>query len=425
MHIRSRQISLRIVGRAVAGVLFFVVGLAGVSGPAVAQPEFPGAPDDPSINLRVYPLDTWSPRVGAGVGAGLVMHHLGRRHAQGLLTIGPAQHEQVASFAWASANPNRARQYVLARARGLHTNRDWFYGLGPNASENARQSIERSALTVQVRAGQHVLGRRLLVQPHLSFSTHRVDRVAAAAAARLDDRSQTHLRQLASDRVGTLSPEQTGLQVGVDVQYDTRSQAPRPTRGLLFKAGWTRYIGVSSSFLNYDRLDIETHGFLPLKGAHHLVGRLSVSHTGARGRASVPYYLRPTLDGPLVPGWARHRFVDSDRLIGSVLYRFPITQPFGLVQVGGHLGAHAASVYDDVFSDATLDVTFEESPNLSPSSVPLRPAASLGLHLGLSFRQTPSLDLALGVSPEGVTGVRFSLTQDLQTLRRPHHRIRR
>jgi hypothetical protein len=353
------------------------------------------------------------------------MHHLGRRHAQGLLTVGPAQHEQVATIAWTSVNPNRARQYLLARARGLHTNRDWFYGLGPGTSENARQSIERSALTVQVRAGQHGLGRRLLVQPHLTFSTHRVDRVPAPSAAGLDRRSQTHLRQLASDRVGTLSPEQTGLQVGIDVQYDTRPAESRPTQGLLLEVGWTRYIDVSSSFLNYDRLDLEAHGILPLGGKHHLAGRLSFSHTVTRGRASIPYYLRPTLGGSLVPGWARHRFVDSDRLIGSVLYRFPIAQPFGLARIGGHLGAHAASVYDDISSDATLDLTFEAAPPPASASVPLRPAASLGLHLGLSFRQTPSLDLALGVSPEGVTGVRFILTQNLQALRRPHHRIRR
>jgi hypothetical protein len=117
--------------------------------------------------------------------------------------------------------------------------------------------------------------------------------------------------------------------------------------------------------------------------------------------------------------------VDSDRLLGSVLYRFPIAQPFGIAELGGHVGVHASSVYDDLFDDAALDLTFEESPDLDPSSVPLRPAASVGLHLGLTFRKVPSLDLALGVSPEGVTGVRFTLNQDLQALRQPHHRIRR
>ena len=416
--------------RLLAGVLGGLVLLGGgavlgTAPRAAAQVGFPGAPDEPGINLRIYPLDTWTPRVGVGTGAGLVLHHLGRRHAQGLLTVAPARHEQVATAAWASANPDRARQYVLVRARGLDTNRDWFYGLGPGSSNDARQSIERSALTFEVRVGQHFLDQRLLLQPRLKLSGHRVDRVPAPSAAGLDDQSRVHLQQLASDRVGSLSPEQTGLRVGVNLQYDTRPPAARPRRGILLEAGWSRYVDLSASLLHYDRFDLAAVGSLPLYGAHHLVARLSLVHTAARGRAAVPYYLRPTLDGPLVPGWVRHRFVDSDRLVGSLLYRFPLVQPFGLVDLGGHLGVHAASVYDDVFSDAALDLTFEEAPDLDPSSVPLRPAASLGLHLGLTFRQTPSLDLALGISPEGITAVRFTLNQDLQALRQPHHRIRR
>ena len=415
-HFRRRLVALMLL---VGGS----VGLA--AAPASAQPDFPGAPGEPGVNLRVYPLDAWSPRVGVGIGAGLVVHHLGRRHAQGLLTVAPARHEQVATLAWASANPKRARQSVLVSARGLHTNRDWFYGLGPGSSDDARQSIERSGVELQVRVGHHFLNRRLLVQPHLGLSAHRVDRVPAPSAAGLDARSQTHLGQLASDQVGPLSPEQTGLQVGVDVQYDTRPPTDQKTRGILLEGGWSRYVDLSASFLNYDRFDLAAYGFLPLRGAHHLVGRVSLARTVARGRAPVPYYLRPTFDATLVPGWARHRFVDADRLIGSVLYRFPIAKPFGLVDLGGHLGVHAASVYDDVFEDAALDLAFDESISADRSSVPLRPAASIGLHLGLSFRQTPSLDLALGVSPEGVSTVRFTLNQDLQALRQPHHRIRR
>lgn len=422
MHMRSVPISSRLFWCLLAGLLIAgTLGMAPV--PAAAQTGFPGAPDEPGINFRVYPLDTWSPRVGVGIGGGLVVHHLGRQHAQGLLTLAPARHEQVATLAWASANPERARRYVVVSARGLHTNRDWFYGLGPTSSEDARQSIERSSLQFGVRAGRHFLDQRLLIQPHLGLLAHRVDRVPAPSS-KLDDRSQTHLQQLASPRVGPLDPQHTAIQVGMDVQYDTRSPMTRPTEGLLLEARWARYVGVSSSFLNFDRLHLGVYGYLPVGGAHHLVGRVSLAHTAAHGRASVPYFLRPTLDGTLVPGWARHRFVGSDRLIGSVLYRFPLAQPFSVFQLGGHVGAHAASVYDDFFDDATLDLTFEDAMQPEVSPVPLRPAASIGLHLGLTFRQTPSVDLALGVSPEGVTAVRFTLNQDLQALRRPHHRIR-
>jgi hypothetical protein len=392
--------------------------------PAAAQVGFSGAPEESGLNVRVYPLDTWSPRVGAGVGAGLVVHHLGRQHSQALLTAAPAQHEQVATVAWASANPNRARQYVLVSARGLHTNRDWFYGLGPGSSSDTRQSIERSAVQIRLRTGQHLLNRRLLVQPHVGLSAHRVDRVPAPSAPGLNTRSKTHLQQLASDPIGPLQSGHTGLRVGVDAQYDTTPQDSRSTRGLRLEAGWVRYTGFTSSVLVYDQLDLAAMGHVPLGGAHHLVGRLSLTHTVARDQGSVPYFLRPTLGGSKVPGWDRHRFVDSDRLIGSVLYRFPLARSFNVIRLDGHLGVHAASVYEDVFSNAAFDLTFEESPNLDPSSVPLRPAASIGTRIGLLFRELPALDLAVGLSPEGVTAVRFTLSQDLQALRPSHHQLR-
>ena len=400
--------------------------MCGLSVSPAAGQGFPGAPSEPGVNGRLYPFDTWSPRVGAGVGAGLVVHHAGRRHAQALFTVAPARHEQVATAAWASANPQQARQYVLISARGLHTNRDWFYGLGPGSSLDARQSIERSSARLRIRAGQQMLGQRVLLQPHVGLSMHRVDRVPDPSSSALNAGSRRHLQQLASDQTGPLAPGYTGLHVGVDVQYDTRPQGDTPpTRGLLLEAGWTRTVALTSSVLQYDRVDLGAYGFVPLGGTHHLVGGLSVAHTVARRRASVPYYQRPLLGGARVPGWARHRFVDSSRLIGRLLYRFPLARPLSVLRVDGHLGIHAASVYDNVFTDAALALTFDESPSTGGSSVPLRPAASVGVQLGLSFREVPAVDLALGLSPEGVTGVRFTLRQDLQALRPAHHQLRR
>jgi len=406
------------------GFLLLTAGLSFLSQTATAQTGFPGAPDEPGVNLRVYPLDTWSPRAGVGIGAGLVLHHLGRRNAQGLLTAAPARHEQVATAAWASANPARARRYVLVDARGLHTNRDWFYGLGPGAAEEARQSIERSAVTMRIRGGQHFWNRRLVVQPHVGLALHRVDRVPRPDAMALDSRSQAHLQQLANTRVGPLDPDHTGLRVGLALQYDTRTPQSSDLRHMLLRARWMRSFGLGASLVRYDRLALTAQGTVPLGGAHRIQGRVSLDRTVARGRAAVPYYLRPTLGGGNVPGWARLRFADSDRLLGRLLYRFPLAKLLNAIRVGGHLGVHAANVYDDVFSDAALDLSFDETLTPVKGSVPLRPAASVGVHLGLLFRQTPSLDLALGVSPEGVTGVRFALTHDLQALRPPHHRLR-
>lgn len=409
-----------------AGAFILLLGLlVSWAAPAAGQPAFPGAPSEPTVNLRIYPFDLWSPRVGLGVGAGLVFHHFGRSNAQALLTFAPAQHEQVATGAWASANPRRARRYVLVNARGLHTNRDWFYGLGPGSTLDARQSIARSAVQVRVRVGQAFLDHRLIIQPHLGVSTHRIDRVPNPTASSLGRPSRTHLRQLASSTLGPLSPQQSGLRAGVAVLYDSRSHPSRSTGGVLLQGRWSRYLDLTSSVVRFDQFDLGAYGFLPLGGSHHLAGRLHLTLTSPRGRAAVPYYLRPTLGGSRVPGWARTRFVALDRFLTSMLYRFPILQILGVVDFDGHVGVHAASVYDAFFSEARAKLTFEESLSSGRASVPLRPSASAGLHVGLSFRETPSLDFALGLSPEGVTAVRFTFSQNLRALRPPHHRTPR
>lgn len=394
-------------------------------GPARGQAEFPGSPAEPGVNLRVYPLDTWSPRVGIGVGGGLVVHHIGRSNAQGLLTFGPAQHEQVAGLIWASANPRRARRYVIFNTRGLHTDRDWFYGLGPRSTDDARQAIERSSIQIRLRAGRTFLDRRLVIQPHVALTAHRVDRIPSPSDPRLSPATRTHLQQLASDGVGPLDPNQTGLRAGLGVEYDTRLDA-QSDAGVRLRASWSRYVDVSSSFVQFDALDFGIYPTIPLTGEHRLSGRFELSLTPSRGRAAVPYYLRPTLEAAVVPGWARHRFVDSDRLVTSVLYDFPVARVFGVLNLEGHLGVHASSVYDDFFSDAAFEVSFDETLPASGSSIPLRPSASAGLRLGLSFREVPSLDVAVGLSPEGIAVARFTLSQDLQSLRLgPHHAIRR
>lgn len=405
-------------------VALLLVGLLLGPGVASAQVDFPGAPGEPGVNLRVYPLDLWSPRVGVGLGAGVVLHHLGRSNAQGLLTFAPARHEQVATAAWASANPRRARQYVMIDGRGFHTNRDWFYGVGPRSSPDARQSIERSALQAQIRTGQAFLDHRFVVQSHIGLSAHRIDRITRPSDPDLTSRSQTHLRQLSNDDLGVVGREQTGVRVGVAARFDSRPREARPTRGVRALAQWSRYLDVSSSLVRFDEIDLAVHGHLPLGGSHRLSSRLRLTLIEPRGRAPVPYYLRPTLGGSLAPGWARHRFVDSDRFIGSALYRFPLARVAKVVTLEGHLGVHAASVYGQFPSDAAFDLTFDERLDPTLTSVPLRPSTSVGVHMALSFRQAPSLDLALGVSPEGVSGVRFTFRQDILTLRPPHHDIR-
>lgn len=373
--------------------------------PAAAQPGFSGAPDDTGFNFRVYPADVWGPRSGPGIGLGVVGHNLARRHDQWLLTAAPARYEQVATAAFASANPRRATRYVLVDSRALHTDRQWY---GP---PEQRTVLERTELRTRIRVGRALFQRTVLIQPHVTLSHQSVDAVNQPANG--------------PDRINAALPapgiHQTGLRAGVEFQFDTRDRPVLATQGFLLQAKWDRYVPLEGADLQFDQVDLDAYGYLPLGGGHRFVPRLSLTLTRTRSDVPVPVFELPTLGGSRVPGWARGRFVDSDRLIGSVLYRFPLFRYEKLAAVEGHLGGHLASVYGNLSDQFTTSVSFEENPRLNSSDRPLRPAASAGIRFAVPLRPHVSLDLAVGMSPEGATAVRLSFVRSLQSLRFPHH----
>lgn len=402
MHTTVRAIQSRCAPLAGWALLLMSLTLGGAS-PAIAQPSFPGAPDERGSNARVYPADLWSPRVGFGVGASFVGHNLLRKHDQWLVSAAPAQHEQVATAAFASANPQPANRYVLFTMRALHTDRDW---LGPPSQ---RTVLDRSALRARVRVGQTVL-ERLLVQPHLTLMHHQVD--------------DTSVPTTGPKEVPPLPPagsEQTGARLGVDLRYDTRDRLSVTTRGLLLQGTWDRYVPLNDRDLRFDQVDLDAYGYVPLGGVHRIASRLSLTLTENRGNETVPVYMLPTVGGAVVPGWARSRFVASERLLASTLYRFPLLHFEDLLTLEGHVGLHLAGVYETLGEQFSPSISFDDPGVPNGSTRPLRPSASAGLRFAMPRREHIDIELAAGISPEGVSLVRFSLVRSLQTLRSPHH----
>ena len=375
--------------------------------PAPAQPAFPGAPNGPSLNLRVYPADVWGPRTGAGVGIGLVGHGLARRNDQWLLTAAPARHEQVATLSFASANPREARRYVIVDGRALHTDRDWQ---GP---PDDRLVLERSSARARLRLGQTLLGGHLLLQPHLAVETHRVD------AVRAPSRLPPTLRR-ASGAIPTPGATDTGLRAGLGLQLDTRAALTRYATGVRLQATWDRYTALEGSGLRFDQFDGALLGTLALGGLHRFDLRAGATITRPRTSDPVPTVLRPSLGGALVPGWTRSRELGRDRLFGGLLYRFPLWTWGRVATLEGHVGGHLAATYQRVEDQFALHIQFDDAPP-RPADVPLRPTASVGLRVAVPSRPHANLDVALGLSPDGVSAARLSLIQPLQTLRPLHH----
>jgi hypothetical protein len=333
-----------------------------------------------------------------------VVHDLGRPGSRILASGAVAQHASVVALSVTSTTERRAAdRYVVVDARWADTDRQRFYGRGPAASSDARLNLDLRSWWARLRVGVRLLGG-LRVQPRVSVVG---GEVRPGSPADLP--------------AGTASgAEARLLQPGVDVILDTRNRTAAATRGVRIQAGAFRAFGLDDSALRYDRLSLAAQGFLPLGGRHRLAGRLRVDATARRGDARVPFFLLPRLDGRTVPGFARGRFFGSERVVASALYRFPIARPWNLFHLDGHLGVHAASVYDD-FGQFTPAVSFDERLDAGRTTYPLRPAVSAGLRLGPVFRDETYVGLAAGWSPDGLTLVHFRLGSPLDLIHPPHH----
>ena len=383
-----------------AALLLLAAAMIGLLQSAAGQVGFPGAPndlDEHGVNVRVYPADFWGPRTGIGAGVGVVGHNLARPHDQWLLTAAPARYEQTGTVSFASADPHRARRSVLVDARVLHSDRDW---LGP-------WTLDRSAVRGRVRLAQTFLDRHVLVQPHVT--------------ALFTEVSAVNNREGFPDARRAVSPSPavdayTGLRPGVSIRYDTRGNAPQRRRSLRLQGTWDHYVPLAGPDLQFDQFDLDAYGTLPLYKRHRLGLRLHATVTTG-GRP--PLSMQPTLSGTVVPGWKRAQFVGPDRLLGSLLYRFPLWSPIGLPLLEGHLGGHLANVYQDL--GAQFSPTIRRDASVSTTDPPLRPSASAGLRLEIPMRPRAALDLAVGVSPDGVTATTVTFTRRLQSVRLPHH----
>lgn len=303
-------------------------------------------------------------------------------------------------------NPTKAQTFVLFDARARRTNRQWVYGLGPASSNDARTRVGLTTGFVRLRIGHREFDRRLLIQPFIQGDLNNAWDVA--------DNTPANLGQ--SDDLGT----QLGARYGFDMAFDRRDREYGTTRGILVQATLFRYAELSNALIAYDRLLTGIYGYVPLGGRHRLAVRAHLTLTNDRSDVPLPFYQQVRLDGRIVPGFARDRFFGNDRIVTSLLYRFPIYTVADLITVEGHVGVHAASVYDDLGTQFALDATTDASVVADPT-VPLRTAVSTGLRLGPIFRDETYLDLAVGAGPDGVTGVRMTFRRPLTQIRPPHH----
>jgi outer membrane protein assembly factor BamA len=339
-----------------------------------------------------------------------------------LLTAAPARFEQVATLSYATRHPSTARTYGIVSTRYARTTRDWFYGFGPFSDEDTRVAFELQTIQTGLRVGTRLLPS-VRVQGHGRVEHYRLYDGELPDASGSDPAvayARTVLDLNTDARPAGAKLTHTGAAGGVDVTYDRRDRRALTRSGVLVRVSGKGHATLGGAEVSFLRSDVEVAGWLPVIGRHRLAVRLRLTQTHALDAASgTPHFLLPTLGGRLVPGLQRRRYTGEDRILASALYRFPIASVLGFT-IEGHAGIHAASVYTDVGDQFDLRFSGWNEPEPG-ATVPLVNAASAGVTVGPIFRDETYLDVAVGVGPEAVTGVRFSFTYDVNSPRPPHH----
>lgn len=371
------------------------------------------------LGLRVYPLAFWGPQSGVGLGAGLSLKHLGWDGSQLLATALPAAHRGVYTLGFATADPYTTPLYGLLDLRVEANGRQWYYGIGPATSADHQIAVDLQSAHARLRLGGYIVPQTVLLQPHVGIAYHftrSFRNVDDGAVDALDPASRAALLSGAGRLSGT-GDRQTGFTYGFDAVIDTRDLHDRPHRGVMLQARFERYTELRDADLQFNQYEANVSGYLPLAPHHTIALRAQGAVTDAEGTVPIPFYLVPRLDGRAVPGLRRERFFGNDLVLLGASYQFPLHRWLDLFKVEGRVGLDVASVYNDVFDEFEASISFDETLSAPRAQYPLRPAASLGLRLMPLFRDEVYVDVAVGISAEGVTAVRFRFTPSFRALR--------
>lgn len=385
---------------------------------APARPDTLPAKPPVEGRWKVYPGGFYHASRGVGVGVGYQVDHLGWAGSRLLVRAEPSQRRGRYSASFFTRRPEEARTFAMVRGYGETTGARYYYGIGPATARGNRLAVERRLVEAELRAGHHLMRRRLLLQPNARLVVHAgvaARERDAGARARLDTASAANLAFVLGGPPG-VDTWQQGVAAGLDAVLDLRP-AGRDDRGVLLTGTAWQYRGLDPGGVRFVRTTAGAYGFVPVRSGHTFALRALVALTHDQGRHAVPFYLLPTLDGTLVPGLTRYRFAASDLLALTAEYRVQVGRFLNTAALELSGTASLAGVYDDLFSQFTPRVT--RAATLAPglARYPLRPAAGLGLRAVSLERDRVYLGFTLGVSAEGWNLLSFRFVQDLRSAR--------
>ncbi len=361
------------------------------------------------VGFKFYPFSVWTSRQGFGIGAGVEIRNLIYPASRLLATATPGVHRGVYTLSFAGSDPETAPSFWILNNYYEAAGRHWFSGLGPASSRSDRIRVERKSYIASTRFGLRLF-EHILLQPVFSFSHHTTPRFQSetiGAFDNLDEASRQHIQYITSEG----GNQQTAISAGIDAAVASGGQAALPNRALLLQGGVQRYFPLNGSEVKFDRIHASLSWLAPLSSRGHAIAFRAIGkHTRDYGRTPAPFYLLPTLDLRLAPGFPYYRFTGQDLLLIGAEYRHPVFALLNWVRIDASLTASLASVYDDLFRQFKPAVTFEKDLPDGLNRYPLRPVAGIGIRFVSLYDNRLYFSGVVGFSAEGLTTASFQFT---------------
>ena len=394
------------------------------SGDTLVAPPFAPGPsgegDDDSrfrIRPRLAPSALYSETRGFGIAGGVLLENAVWPGSETALDLRLSERYQGAALSVYTSDPFSSPLYGLFQAEASTTTRRRYYGVGPFSSEANRLFLDFASVQAEARMGAYPLGNTgLYLQPGARFLLDRLRNIE-------EDQGQALERLAASDPVSfdavqePLDETRHGVSVGLQVASDLRDWRAYPRRGTFVSVEGRRFFSTDGSGLQFNRLGVNTLGYLPIRGRTALVGRANLVVTRADEGDDIPFYYLPVLDPRLLTAYPPDRFVGRDVLALGGGIRFPIRDYRGIYGLDALVMGYLGNAYDSVFDQASARVTFDPGPLARGEGVPLRPAIGIGLGIVNLDKERVVLGGLVGISPEGISLASLRIAYDLRDAR--------
>ncbi len=405
-------------------IVALLLALAASHQVAAAQVE-PGEsyvadqPDRIDSGFILYPAPLSSRTAGFAAGIGYEIRNFPFPRAEIRALAVPGQH--LGRYALGLSVGN-AYTDALSAWTGVYyeaTGRQWYYGMNTTSSKDNEIAVEKTMVEIEGRVAIRPLDKYLLVQPVVSYIRHDVggyEVMSDGALERMDDLSRRFFLQSVGEapvsRDGSATSVQEGISFGIAGGLDFRDNPIRPRRGAHFQGSARRYLFRGDPGVEFDLLEGYAYFYVPVRD-NTLALRTVAMVTESNSDALIPFYLHPTLDDRLLPGYSRYRFYANDLLAITAEYSMPMFVVPQFAALDAVVSVGAGNTYLDLFRHFKPAITFDRDIEGDPR-YPLRPSAALGLNLTGYDAGGWSARVLLGWGTEGMRLVRFAFVHDVR-----------